>query len=209
MVSCQSRRDVRERTLANLALVGVHPLVIESPCSPPSQHENRRVSLEALTAADGDDVLFLEDDVLALPTFPAFLAKAEAEGVVAVFCNMNNVWLDVRTQSELHQQSLVRPRLEQAKTTHRWWGTQAVYLPRDVVPLLLAFEPRRLRAFDTLASETFTTHQIPMFFALPNPIQHAAPPSVVPGKAPPKRSTSAHKRPDRPMRYVTLDRRDA
>lgn len=208
MISCHSRRASRRDSLDSLAKVGITPVVVESACSPASSRENRRVGLEAIARADGEGVLFLEDDIRARGTFPAFLELAVDADIPVSFCNLDDAFLKGDTRSDLAGGGLVRPRIERGGNTSRWWGSQAVYLPTRIVRLVEAYQPRRERAgygFDFLLADTLTHHEIPLYFAIPNPVQHEALPSVVAGKGKPRRSTSAHRRTDRPMRYARVE----
>jgi len=92
MISCVQRRDTeRVRTLAQLASVNVHPIVIESPCNPAGGPLNRHATLMALRRADFDGVLFVEDDIDVNPgLFRAFVDMAVEANELTTFCVMRD-----------------------------------------------------------------------------------------------------------------------
>lgn len=213
MISCRQRWEERERSLASLAAQGVSVTVIESPCEPASRRENRRVGCEALEAAPaGEGVLFCEDDVRANGRLPRFLSMAIDADVVVVMCLLRDRILSDATRAEIASGRAMRPRIEQARLRD-WYGTQCVYLPRRVVDAVLSHPTRAtprpgLSTFDGidfLIRDVLLELGEPLFVALPNPVQHTAPPSVVAGKGQARTSSTANLRADRPMSMATID----
>lgn len=211
MISCVQRREERSRSLASLATAGVHPTVVESPCDPPCRQENRRVGLEALALTGGAGVLFCEDDIRASARLPAFLALARLHDVVTVMCSLRDACLHPRTRAEIRLGQPLRPRIERG-TADRWYGTQCVFIPERVAQLVLTSPLRdRMRpdgtwdGFDFLLRDVLLSSGEPLYFALPNPVQHTAPPSVVAGKGQARVSTTYHLRADRLTRLAQLE----
>lgn len=213
MISCRQRREERQRSLASLAAQGVTPTVIESPCEPACRQENRRVGVEALMAAPpGAGVLFCEDDIRASGRLPAFLRMAVDADAVVVMCSLRDTLLRASTQLEIRAGRPMRPRIERGNPS-RWYGTQCVYLPRRVIDACLSHplrdKPRpgtgTFDGFDFLLRDVIVESGEALYFALPNPVQHTAPPSVVAGKGQARVSSTAGLRADRPMSMATFD----
>ena len=201
MFSCVQRRQERALSLASLAAVGVTPIVVESPCSPPCHQENRRVGVEALSLAAGDDVLLFEDDVRANEHFPRFLGMARERDVPVTFCLLRDRCLSVNARHRVRKARGKLPAQLEAVDVTKWYGTQAVYLPRRVVDRVLAdphthaMKNGRWDGFDFLVKDVLLDTREPLFVALPNPVQHTAPPSVVPGKPGQAQSFTYHMQP--------------
>lgn len=212
MISCRQRADERALSLASLAAQGVETLVVESPCAPACREENRRVGCEALEHAPPGGVLFCEDDIRANGRLPHFLKMARNADVVTVFCLLRDACLSETTRAEIQTGAPMRPRLERI-TVRNWYGTQAVYLPRRVIDAVLAHPTRAtprpgLTTFDGidfLIRDVLLELREPVYAALPNPVQHTAPPSVVAGKGQARTSSTAGLRADRPMSMATID----
>lgn len=199
MFSCRQRRDERARSLASLAAVGVYPIVVESACEPASRRENRRVGLEAIRHAAGGAALVFEDDVRANEHFPRFLALARDRDAPVTFCLLRDRCLDLTVRRKLRKRGKVRAGLAPVDLK-RWYGTQSVFLPARVVDRVLS-EPveqanGRMDGFDFLVKDVLLAMGETLFVALPNPVQHTAPPSVVPGKPKQAQSFTFHLEPD-------------
>lgn len=213
MISCRQRREERERSIESLEAQGVTVTVAESPCDPASRRENRRVGCEALEAAPpGRGVLFCEDDIRANGRLPAFLDMAASLDAAVVMCLLRDACLSPETQSEVASGRPMRPRLERIRVRN-WYGTQCVYLPRRVIDAALSHPTRstprpgltKWDGIDFLIRDVLLERGEPLFVALPNPVQHTAPPSVVAGKPPARVSSTAGLRADRPMSMATVD----
>lgn len=157
-------------------------------------------------------MLFCEDDIRANGRLPRFLRMARNADVVTVFCLLRDACLSETTRAEIQTGAPMRPRLERI-TVRNWYGTQAVYLPRRVVDAVLSHPTRAtprpgLSTFDGidfLIRDVLLELGEPLFVALPNPVQHTAPPSVVAGKGQARTSSTAGLRADRPMSMATID----
>lgn len=213
MISCVQRREERARSLESLAAQGVSVTVAESPCDPPCRQENRRIGIEALSLAPATGgVLFCEDDIRATGRLPAFARLATQQDVVVVMCLLRDTILCETTQAEIRTGAPMRPRIELA-AARNWYGTQCVYLPRRVIDACLNHplrdKPRpglaTFDGFDFLVRDVLVELGEPLFVALPNPVQHTAPPSVVAGKGQARASSTADRRADRPMNMATFD----
>ena len=204
MISCRQRRDTeRPLTLESLERVGIRPRVFESPCDPPHPRENRRISLEALTWARGHDVLFLEDDVDADETLPAWLELARAQREPVTFCLIRPAWHPPEIRRRLERGAPIEPGLYPVQQVGRsWYGTQAIYLPAGLVDWIVehpAFMRQNMHrgeltwtGFDLFLREHLPGSRWTLLAALPNPAEHRDPPKLVPRRTPlsPRRSAS-------------------
>lgn len=195
MISCRQRRDTeRALTLRSLAAVGLVPRVHESPCDPPHPRENRRISLEALQAARGSDLLFVEDDIDADGTLPAWIDRARALRQPVTFCTVRAHMQPAHVNAALRQRRAIPTGLYPVTLTG-WYGTQAVYLPADLVTWAAdhpAFMEMNMHlgqltwtGFDLFLREHLPRTSWRMHGAFPNPVQHRDPPKMVPRAAPP------------------------
>lgn len=183
MISCVQRRDTeRVRTLAQLASVNVHPVVIESPCNPAGGPLNRHAALMALKRADFDGVLFVEDDIdVNQRLFTAFVDMAVEARELTTFCVMRDALYPPGVYDSL------TPRLVHLQGTSArrgFYGTQCVYIPGWLVSKIIAshrdFEDQQgqplkdCHGFDFWLKENVTT----ILAAFPNPVQHRQPPKM-------------------------------
>ena len=195
MISCRQRRDTeRPITLASLGAVGIVPRVHESPCDPPHPRENRRISLQALTDARGRDVLFLEDDITADHTLPAWIDRARDLQQPVTFCVVRAHMQPDHVTRALRRRRPIPTGLWPLRMTG-WYGTQAVYLPRDLVAWAVdhpAFMQMNMHkgqltwtGFDLFVREHLPSTRWRMHGAFPNPVQHRDAPKMVPRAKPP------------------------
>jgi hypothetical protein len=196
MISCRQRRETeRPKTLASLARVGVRPRVFESPCDPPHPRENRRISLEALSSVRGHDVLFLEDDVDADETLPAWLDLARSQPHPVTFCVVRPAFHPplIRKALELRV-PIPTGLLPIANVGTAWYGTQAIYLPASLVEFIVshpAFLEQNLHrgeltwtGFDLFLREYLPASEWRLLGAFPNPVEHRDPPKLVARRLP-------------------------
>lgn len=197
MISCVQRRDTeRPITLASLANVGVHPIVVESECNPAGARLNRHAAWHALSRANGA-ALFLEDDVLVKPTLTRALEMAVAADVITVFCLLRERLLTREAQAILARARAVgRMRLTllpldplEVPKRRGFYGTQAVYLPERVVRCVLEDAWSEFvgeygapmdvapSGFDFWLKERASEFG-GMFTVVPNPVQHRNPPKM-------------------------------
>lgn len=213
MISCRQRQPERLRSIASLAAQGLTVHVAESACAPACREENRRIGCVALEAAPaGEGVVFCEDDIRANGRLPRFIELAVTADVAVVMCLLRDSCLSRFTQAEISAGQPMPPRLERLDTT-RWYGSQCVYLPRRVIDAVLSHPTRAtprpgLTTFDGidfLIRDVLVELNEPLYAALPNPVQHTAPPSVVAGKGQAAVSSTAGRRADRLMSMATID----
>ncbi|MCA1806627.1 MAG: hypothetical protein LC687_02010, partial [Actinobacteria bacterium] len=177
MISCVQRRDTeRPITLRELAKVGIHPHVVESPCNPAGGPQNRQAAFRALQRAGGEGLLFLEDDIIVNEfLFPDMLHQAEERGVVTTFTCFRD---------SLHPKGTfdsMTPRLVKLVNTQErrgFYGTQAIYLPKWAVELALedwaSFVNEDGSPLPACHGFDFwIKNHIPnIYMAFPNPIDH-------------------------------------
>lgn len=213
MFSCVQRREERARSIASLNKQGVTVTVIESACNPARREENRRVGCLALEAAPPQaGVLLCEDDIRANARLPAFHDLAIERDVTVVMCLLRDTCLSPASRGEALSGRPMRPRIERMDL-QMWYGTQCLYLPRRVIDAVLNHPTRatprpgtdRFDGFDFLLRTVLLELDEPVYVALPNPVQHTAPPSCVAGKAPARTSGTANLHADRPMSMLTID----
>lgn len=135
MLSHASRTESRTKSLASLARATALPVtVIESTYTGPTPDaEVRARGYDALMAASGRDMVFLEDDIEVHPDlFRRHLLMAAAAGVVTVFCAVNarhyppGILDEVTLDAEL----LPLPNFDADRGYH---GSMAVFIPQAVV----------------------------------------------------------------------------
>lgn len=148
MISCRQRVEEREDTLAQLAKAGIVPTVIHMACDPPSIEANRYGAFVAaeMAAANGDGLLFLEDDIDIDPKFPEFIQTAINADVVTTFCVMRDrlypEGYEAGQQSRVKQLGAARAELVELplhtlQVRRGFHGSQAIYVPPRVVDLIL------------------------------------------------------------------------
>jgi len=177
MSSCEVREEDRARTLASLQRFGIHPRVFLSPCNPAGARLNRENGLRALTWTQGNDALFLEDDIDLAPDFADFLDLArDFDHLTWLYINDNpanaiglyGAWL----WREIENRKPIPPCLVKPGSYNGLWGAQCVYIPERHVAGILAFDEPFAGAFDDLV-KTYAEHaKIPVRIALPSPVQH-------------------------------------
>lgn len=185
MISCRQRRDTeRPLTLQQLAAAGIEPTVVESPCNPAGGPLNRLAAYDALRLCDGDDCLFLEDDLLVnAGTFPMFLRMAQDSGEVVTFTCFRR---------SLHPPGVLderpaRPRLVPLQRTRErrgFYGTQAIHLPAWFVTEALSrpgdfMKPTGAPLDACDGFDFWVKHNASrILMAFPNPVDHRAPPKM-------------------------------
>lgn len=183
MISCVQRRDTeRVQTLQQLSRVGLTPIVIESKCNPAGGPLNRFAALEAMRRADGDGVLFVEDDIDVNPRlFKRLVEDAIDLNEFTTFCVMR----DALYPPGVYENTT--PRLVQLRGTSErrgFYGTQCVFIPGWLITEILAnhldFEDKQgqplsdCHGFDFWLKENVDV----MYAAFPNPVQHRQPPKM-------------------------------
>jgi hypothetical protein len=187
-----SRLEYTRATVAALEAVGLEPRVFRQ-IADISQANQRENALKALRWAAGSDeaLLMCEDDIELGPDFLAFLHLARAEHRVTTFFLAHEMHyppeVAVRfTQHVVHEDGrregvAIEPGLYPVVHFHpEWSGTQCVFLPSAVVKEILVREstlsPRK--PFD-IALRDYVHQTQPMLVAVPNPVQHRVPTTLV------------------------------
>lgn len=190
MLSHVSRRDtIRKRTLEQLP---VAPIVVESFATSGTDAEVRRKAYECMRHAEGD-MVFLEDDLkVNAPLFLRQVERAKNLGEVTVFCLLRKSLYPAWALRSSAPEGLVP--MVGFDAYRGFHGTMAVYLPESLVSYALAhpeefhdngeplkkpvvpadFERGKVTGFDFWLK----CRARRMFVAIPNPIDHADPPSV-------------------------------
>src|SRR5690606_25671474 len=117
-----------------LAAAGVHPIVVESTYDGPTPDaEVRARAYDALRLAEGDALVFLEDDLDIRPgLFHRHLGMAVAAGCVTAFCAVNRRHYPV---GALDQAALPAPWAPSPSDAadRGFHGSMAVYVPAAMV----------------------------------------------------------------------------
>lgn len=211
--SHESRKAIREQTIADFAEVGLTPSVVKVQTDPPSQLANRLNAYFTLRMATnmhpGKPVLLLEDDVIPARTLPAWLAYLEAheERVVTLYTQAQHFLPAGTLPTKGHPRSQVGT----LEALHAFHGSQALWIPpkrgaailadgRFTNPKHEAWERALRRSpggpWDRTLREHLIDHDETMGVAIPNVVEHRAPPSVV--NRPHKRPTSVCFSPEAP-----------
>lgn len=180
LISCEQRREYRERTLEQLASVGIAPQLFISPCQPPSQSEQRRNSRLALAHAGDDDMVFFEDDILVNDRLPKFIELAVRSQEIVHFYLAGTRFLSKPNQQLVAQGRPMRPGLYPIQHARGHFGTQATYLPPGLAKQLLDTPYWQVSMPFDIALRTYARKaERRMLAALPNPVQHQGPPNLV------------------------------
>jgi hypothetical protein len=177
MSTHRSRSLECARTLAQLDRMGVWPTVFVDDNPSPNSAGNRRNGERVLTWARSldADLLFLEDDIDVAPDFPAALAAAREVDAPVTF------WLDQPHQHPEWDRVGFYP----LASTLGWRGSQALLLPLSRVQRACgarAFGDGLPPPIDIFLKHTGALDGL--LVALPNPVQHRSPASVVDPRRP-------------------------
>lgn len=184
-----SRPDILDRTIRSLADVGLEPHFISVDTGRGSSVKNRLNAVNALrNTFDGNDVLILEDDVIAGRYLPEWLEY--------LHYNANSVTCLLPMKTHFYQESTEvylrnrreRPigpsRLEVNPQLQHWWGSQAMWLPPRIAKGILAddrFDSQEhapLGPWDHAIRLYLLEREEDMLCAFPAVFQHQSPPSV-------------------------------
>lgn len=167
------RWQIRNQTLQLLADVGIHPTV-EVSTRPASTGTHLKTATLAIRRTAGP-VLFCEDDIIPSRELLAWLALCDDR--LASFCTINpedtpDVLEDVRQLRPLRRHWGNAPR--------NWSGSQCLYLPESVADLVRADDAAAHGCAEVGSFDAYLrVHFAPPIVAIPNPVQHASPPSLV------------------------------
>lgn len=187
-----SRRRYLAATVEALEAAGLEPKVFRQSAdiAQPNQRQN---ALRALrwAAETNEALLFCEDDIELGEDFSAFLHLARAQQRIVTFFLAHEMFhppeVAVRfTQHVIHPDGArtgvpLDPGLYRVAHFYpEWSGTQCVYLPSEAVHGFLAEEPSLApgRPFD-IALRDYARRHGPMLAALPNPVEHQTPTTLV------------------------------
>ena len=191
--SHHERAEVLADTLKHLAELGLPRPSVSVQVTPPDPARNRLNARDALQKAwpwPAGGVLMLEDDVRLDADIHDWIAVARALGRTTFFYsayvrNHPGWFFAAHTQTPELMPPFARG-LYRLERPPELWGAQAVYLPRSVLALM--WQDERLHSeeldgspIDDFFRRFFTSvpkSQLP-YLALPNPVEHLAPLSVV------------------------------
>jgi len=189
IITCEGREGQLEKTRSQARAFGLDPLVLSTPCSPPSVEDNLWKAYMAAHHAweGGTGLLFLEDDVDLAPDFPRFLQMAEDLGEVTTFILFRESlypgpeYVNPREPVVPRLVRLVRSSVRARRGFH---GSQALYLPPKAVeavlrdaehfvtpgglPLETLTGSARRHGFDFWVKDKADD----IYCAFPNPVQH-------------------------------------
>lgn len=197
MLSHASRAAAtRAKSLARLAAAGVHPTVVESTYAGPTPDaEVRARAFDALALAEGDALVFLEDDLDVRPDlFRRHLAMAVAANAVTAFCAVNRRHYPPGVLSRSSLPAYLAP-IPAYAADRGFHGSMALYIPPAMVahallrrdefqlpngsPLTRPVIPPDFARGKVTGFDFWVKHTAPQFggmlVALPNSIQHDDP----------------------------------
>lgn len=183
-----TRKTELEKTIAELATVGLKPDVVQVQEEAPAQYRNRRNAFAALKAAFvGNPVLVLEDDVTPAETLPAWLDYLERteDHVVTLYGCVGKFYAG-KTREMVENHGTPRTsRVEWVPATRTFYGSQALWIPASEAEAILADKLFTLHEHEPYGpwDHAIRTHLVArgrrLRITIPNVIQHRAPPSVI------------------------------
>lgn len=160
----------------------------------PAPWKNRANFERVVTAAvNADaDLLAFEDDVDVASDFPAALhcARALAQPTVFWLCKPHNHPIRWAQTINLGDEAPLAG-LYPVRRMNLWFGTQAIYLPRDLIRALasdVTFGVPDGKPFDRWLRDRLTR----LWVAPPNPVQHRSPATLVDSTRVPRISPTSH-----------------
>jgi hypothetical protein len=156
MMTCGGREQAVEETLAAFAEVGVPIDHVEKQTEPPSLRMNGINYARALRAAQGNDALVIEDDLIPANTLNAWLEWVEAQGftVPVFFYACQQRWQSSDAARGMWDGGDDAPAgVEPVANFHTWWGTQAVWWPKAFAARLLALDRIQWDAYELSAMD--------------------------------------------------------
>lgn len=179
------RAPVFAQTLAAWHRFGVQPLVQMQPHDWPLSGESQRANADiAVQRAveeypDANYVLFAEDDLLLDPQLDIWMPALKALDLpVTLF--LSGTHQHPRSYRRYAQNAVPLPeRIVQIRHLDRWWGSQAVLIPRWLCLELIAW-PSDWVCWDIHFQKFLLDREIPLFAPIPNLVQQIAIPSSNP-----------------------------
>lgn len=192
MYSHASRKEIREQSIRDFANVGLEPTTVRVQTEPPKQLRNRQNAWTTLKEAyGGNPVLLLEDDTYPAYSLPDWVRYLEAteDRVVTLYASARHFY----PPDLLPTKKRLTPRIETIPRLRVWYGSQALWIPPNEAERILAdayfIDPtlatwevalgREGGPWDRALREHLTHNNRTMGLAVPNVVQHRAPPSVV------------------------------
>lgn len=173
----RSRAEALAATVAEWRRFGVTPLVQLQPDDWPHTGESARRNGDALLARVLDEcrdaryILYCEDDVLLSPELPYWIPA----------CKHLNAPVTLVLDGERHYPSPLRSRLRShnplperiflVHKLHEWWGSQCVWLPREIAEQVRDW-PSRFYCWDVHLQQFLLQHGVPLYSVFPNLAQH-------------------------------------
>lgn len=203
MYSHVTREACREATILEFARVGCPVAHVQLQSAAPRPREQRRNAWQALRAAaltlapsvGARGVLLVEDDVAPADTLPEWLAYLEATQTRAVTLYAHSDrWYPLRLRRVARgERAATRSEVATVADLGTWWGSQAVWLP-IALAREFAVEPRLeahehgLGPWDSALKAFVIERGDTLGVAVPNVVQHLAPPNLVNAGRPPHAS---------------------
>lgn len=184
MRSCHFRANVRSHTLDSLARVGIHPVVLENRCEPASRRQSIHYAIRGMQEFPDEDILLLEDDIIASKTFPTWVRLAAAQPYLVTFCLLRHHMHPPAVRTALRAGQPIPTGFFPVANIDRWWGSQALFVPARLSTIFVQhFERHGLEGheggFDKWVRFRLKELGETAWAAFPNPIQHRDPPRTV------------------------------
>jgi hypothetical protein len=186
--SVRARAAALAETLAQWRRFGVTPLVELQPDDwPLGSSSQRRTAERALRRAldarpDAAYVLFTEDDVDLSPDLPTWLPALKQLNAPVTLYVTGHLHYPLRIQRQLRAHAPLEEGIVQIVAQHRWYGTLAVLLPRELVEDVLCWESGAT-GWDVQLQSFLTARHIRVSVTVPNLAQHRGlPTSASPGR---------------------------
>jgi hypothetical protein len=184
----RSRAGALAETLAQWRQFGVTPLVETQPDDWPlggaSQRRNAERALRRAldTRPHAAYVLFTEDDVDLSPALPTWLPALKLLRAPVTLYVTGHLHYSMHIQRQLRAHAPLEEGIFQIVAQHRWFGTLAVLLPRELVEDVLCWESGAT-GWDVQLQNFLTAQRIRVYVTVPNLAQHRGlPTSASPGR---------------------------
>jgi len=156
MMTCRGREDAAAETLEAFAAVGVPVDHVEKQVEKPSLRMNGVNYSRALRAAGNEDAFVIEDDLIPANTLSAWIEWVENQAfTVPVFfylCRRN--WQSSDAARGMWDGKPDAPAgVEPVANMNTWWGTQAVWWPKDFTRSVLTLDQFRWEAYELSAMD--------------------------------------------------------
>jgi len=207
MFSHVSRETERAQTIKDFARVGCPVAHVQLQETAPRMRENRRNAAAALRAgvrtaveADAVGVLLVEDDVDPADSLAEWLTHLEAHSD-----HITTLYVPDQAAATTYPQRLARvargerkPRKSELVPVVRlkeWWGSQALWFPLDLAyevasDARMQMHEHGLGPFDITLRAILAEWGATLQVAVPNVVQHRAPPNLVTPSRPPNTSAA-------------------